>query len=97
MAITPAGQRLLDTLGPAFGMIDATLADLNHMRESVAGTIRITSSAHAAQKILWPIVARLVQRYPDIEVEICADSALTDIVKDGFDAGVRLGNKYSVT
>ncbi|WP_277960726.1 LysR family transcriptional regulator [Pseudomonas sp. RIT-To-2] len=93
MAITPAGQRLLDTLGPAFGMINATLGDLNHMRDSVAGTIRITSSTHAAQQVLWPIVARLVKRHPDIEVEICADGALTDIVKEGFDAGVRLGQQ----
>lgn len=93
MAVTPAGQRLLTTLNPAFGMIDTTLDALGQMRDTVAGTIRITSSLHAAQQILWPTVARLVNEYPDITIEISADGALTDIVSDQFDAGVRLGQQ----
>lgn len=31
--------------------------------------------------------------YPDIDLEIIANAALVDIVKDGFDAGVRFGEE----
>lgn len=93
MALTSAGQRLLATLDPAFSMIDSTLNDLGNMRDTVAGSIRITSGSHAAHQILWPIAARLVKKHPAITMEITADGALTDIVKDGFDAGVRLGQQ----
>ena len=93
MAVTPAGQRLLDTLNPALSMIDATLEALGEMRDTVAGTIRITSSLHAAQCVLWPTVTRLVEQHPGSQIEICADGALTDIVSAHFDAGVRLGQQ----
>lgn len=93
MAITLAGRRLMETLTPAFGMIDTTLGDLGQMRDSVAGTIRITSTMHAAQTVLWPVVTQLVDDYPEVKVEISADGTLTDIVSQHFDAGVRLGQQ----
>lgn len=93
MAITLAGRRLMETLTPAFGMIDTTLGALGQMRDSVAGTIRITSTMHAAQTVLWPVVTQLVDDYPDVKVEISADGTLTDIVSQHFDAGVRLGQQ----
>jgi DNA-binding transcriptional LysR family regulator len=93
MAITEAGERLLETLQPAFEEIDAKLSMLGEMRHKPAGTVRITASKHAAEGILWPTVSRLLLEYPDIKVEISTDAALTDIVTDRFDAGVRLGEQ----
>jgi DNA-binding transcriptional LysR family regulator len=88
---TEAGQRLLDTLRPAFDQIEAELAALNELREKPAGTIRITTSEHAASTILWPALQRFLARYPDVHIELSLESALTDIVTQRFDAGVRLG------
>ncbi|MNN31281.1 HTH-type transcriptional regulator DmlR [compost metagenome] len=91
MATTEAGERLLETLRPAFEEIDAKLKMLGELRQKPAGTIRITASKHAAEGILWPTISRLLPEYPEIKVEISTDAALTDIVTDRFDAGVRLG------
>lgn len=88
---TEAGQRLLDALRPAFDQIEAELASLNELREKPAGTIRITTSEHAASTILWPALKRFLSQYPDVHVELSLESALTDIVAQRFDAGVRLG------
>ncbi|KAF2394072.1 LysR family transcriptional regulator [Pseudomonas frederiksbergensis] len=93
MATTEAGERLLETVRPAFGNIEAKLSELGEMRQKPAGSVRITASKHAAEGILWPTVSRLLLEYPDIKVEISSDSALTDIVTDRFDAGVRLGEQ----
>lgn len=91
MATTEAGEQLLETLRPAFEDIEAKLAILSEMRQKPAGTVRITASKHAAEGILWPAVSSLLLEYPDIKVEISTGAALTDIVTDRFDAGVRLG------
>lgn len=93
MATTEAGERLLETLRPAFEDIDAKLRMLGEMRHKPAGIVRITASKHAAEGILWPAISRLLPEYPDIKVEISTDAALTDIVTDRFDAGVRLGEQ----
>ena len=56
-------------------------ADLNsELREKPAGTVRITAAEHAANTILWPKLAKLLRKYPDIKVEIIVEQALTDIV-----------------
>lgn len=88
---TEAGQRLLDALRPAFDQIETELASLNELREKPAGTIRISTSEHAASTILWPVLNQFLARYPDVHLELAVDSALTDIVTQRFDAGVRLG------
>lgn len=91
VAPTAAGERLLGTLRPALESIGSELASLNELREKPAGTIRITTSEHAATTVLWPALERFLPHYPDIHVEISIDSSLTDIVTERFDAGVRLG------
>lgn len=91
VAPTEAGERLLDTLRPALESIAAGLQSLGELRDRPAGTIRITASQHAVNSVLWPAVARLAARYPDIHVELSVDSVFRDIVAEGFDAGVRLG------
>lgn len=91
LAPTEAGEKLLATLRPALDSIGAELASLGELREKPAGTIRITTSEHAANTILWPTLERLLPDYPDIHVELSIDAGLTDIVTERFDAGVRLG------
>jgi DNA-binding transcriptional LysR family regulator len=95
VAPTDAGQRLIETLRPAFDEIDGELAALSALRDKPAGTIRITTSGHAADTILWPALARLLPAYPDIKVELSIDLGLTDIVTQRFDAGVRLGEQVA--
>lgn len=91
VAPTDAGERLLGTLRPALDSIEEQLAGLSEFREKPAGTVRITTSRHAAKTVLWPAIERLLPDYPDIHVELSIDSSFTDIVGDRFDAGVRLG------
>jgi DNA-binding transcriptional LysR family regulator len=88
---TEAGQRLADTLRPAFDQIESQLTSLDDMRSHPAGTIRITSSSAAARQVLMPAANRLMADYPDVKIEIAIDSRFVDIAKEGFDAGVRLG------
>jgi len=91
VAPTQAGERLLATLGPALESIATELAALGDLRDKPSGTIRITTSEHAAITVIWPVLERFLPNYPDIQVELATDSAFSDIVAERFDAGVRLG------
>ncbi|KZV14886.1 HTH-type transcriptional regulator ptxR [Dorcoceras hygrometricum] len=92
---TEAGERLQQALAPNFENIDAALAGLSELRDKPSGTIRITSSEHAAATILWPVLEAFLPQYPDIRVEVVSDSTLTDIVAERFDAGIRLGEQIA--
>jgi DNA-binding transcriptional LysR family regulator len=92
---TEAGERLFQTIAPRFEEIDIELAALSELREKPAGTVRITAGEHPAISILEPALAKLLPDYPDIHVEIIVDYGLTDIVAEGYDAGVRLGEQVA--
>jgi DNA-binding transcriptional LysR family regulator len=95
VAPTAAGERLLHTLSPRFEEIEAELAALSELREKPAGTIRLTATEFAIDTLLWPKLAKFLNRYPDIKVELFSDPALTDIVAQRFDAGVRAGEQVA--
>ena len=92
---TDAGQRLIDGIGPHFAGIDAELDALTALRDKPAGSIRLTAGEHAVRTVLWPKLSPFLERYPDIRVEVNAENALTDIVAERYDAGVRLGESIA--
>lgn len=91
VAPTEAGNRLLSGIGPSLDEIEAALVALGELRERPAGTVRISASEHAAETALWPKLSSKLADYPDIKVEIISDNGFIDIVAEGLDAGVRLG------
>jgi DNA-binding transcriptional LysR family regulator len=92
---TQAGERLLQTLRPAFEHIDAEIDALTALREKPAGSIRITAAEHAAETVLLPGLERLLPEFPDIHVEVTLDYGLTDVVAERYDAGIRLGEQVA--
>lgn len=95
VAPTAAGARLLETLGPRLDEIDAELLALADLRDTPAGTIRLTCGDNAAETAILPKLPAFLAAYPLIKVEIAIDYGLTDIVAMGFDAGVRLGEQVA--
>ena len=92
VAPTEAGERLYGTLAPRLEEIEAELDALAAMRGQVAGTVRISAPRHATQTLLWPRLAPLLTRWPQLRVELSADDRFIDIVAERFDLGVRLGS-----
>lgn len=93
VAPTEAGVRLIETLGPALEDINAKLSSHTELRDRPAGTVRLSCSKHAARTILWPTIERFVIEYPDVQIGLSVNAALTDIAAERFDAGVRLGER----
>lgn len=91
VAPTEAGERLLRSVEPAFDQIEAGLTALGELREKPAGTVRLSATENAIASVLWPVLRKLLVKYPDIKVEIVEDYGLTDIVAERYDAGVRPG------
>jgi DNA-binding transcriptional LysR family regulator len=89
VAPTEAGERLLHRLAPALRDVAAATLDVRTMRDVPSGRLRINGPEPALRLVLAPMVAPFLQRYPEISLEIVADSSLIDIVAAGFDAGIR--------
>ncbi|TWB43477.1 LysR family transcriptional regulator [Nitrospirillum pindoramense] len=95
VSVTDAGSRLYARLKPVMEELEAAVADVNDLRERPAGTLRLTSSRVGAERFLAPILGRFHQAYPDIILDITVDDVVHDIVAEGYDAGIRLGEMIS--
>jgi len=91
VAPTEAGERLLARVVPLLREFDAALADIDVFRDEPGGTVRINAPPTAAQLLLREVVPRFRQRYPQVAIDIVTEGRFVDIVAEGFDAGVRLG------
>jgi len=95
VSLTEAGQQLYEQAGRHLDGIDMALSGLNTFREKPTGTIRISTSDHAADTVLQNTLRTFLPAYPDIRVELVVDNALSDIVADRCDAGIRLGERLA--
>lgn len=93
VSVTEAGERLLETLGPALENIDGALDALERGRDSVSGTLRLTTTRQAYEAVIRPVLPAFTAAHPHATVEVLIDYAYRDIVADRFDAGIRLGEK----
>ncbi|RWE71174.1 MAG: LysR family transcriptional regulator [Mesorhizobium sp.] len=91
VSLTEAGKALVETAGPALQDIAERMDRIRGVKGRPAGLLRINASNIAIPLAVTPVVAAMAERYPDVTVEIVADQGLIDIVGEGFDAGVRLG------
>jgi DNA-binding transcriptional LysR family regulator len=92
---TEAGQRLLDRLNPALTDIRLAIAEVDELRDTPSGTLRINAPAPAVDHLLCRLVFEFMETYREVKVEIISDAAVIDIVEQGFDAGVRFGKQLA--
>ncbi len=89
--ITPAGEHLLQRIGPALGDIADAIEQVGLLRDRPAGTLRLNVPRNAAELVIKPMMCRFLATYPEIRLEVVTNDGLVDIVAEGFDAGIRAG------
>lgn len=89
VALTEVGRALMERLMPAMSEVDAALDIVNRFRDTPSGTLRLNVPVSAARLVLPAIVPAFLKRYPDIQLEVVAESNVQDVFRDGCDAGIR--------
>jgi DNA-binding transcriptional LysR family regulator len=90
VALTDAGQRLLDNAGPAVDQALESLKTVKAKRGEVTGRVRLTVPTSAVTLVLARLLPRFIERHPKVEVEVRVEDRLVNTVAEGLDAGIRL-------
>ncbi|MDR7192044.1 LysR family transcriptional regulator [Luteimonas terrae] len=88
--LTEAGHRLHQQLAQPLAQIGAALEDALDDGPP-RGLLRVAVTSIAERFLAGPLVARFAQAYPQVTLDVTVTDAESDIVAEGFDAGVRLG------
>jgi DNA-binding transcriptional LysR family regulator len=95
MSLTEEGQRLFDAIRPSLGSIERAVRSLGEMRDEPSGLLRVNTGRAAAKTVVEPYLAEFLGRYPQVRLELVMDDGLSNIIADGCDAGIRLGESLA--
>jgi DNA-binding transcriptional LysR family regulator len=91
VSLTEAGAKLLATVDAALEDIGAAVESLTAARGAISGTIRISAPHSSMPMGLTRLIAKLAWQHPRLTIEVHTNEAFVDIVAQGYDAGIRLG------
>jgi DNA-binding transcriptional LysR family regulator len=91
VGVTEAGARFIAQLKPALDGVRVAFESLGALRDRPAGVLRLTVPRFGYEQIFAPKLPAFLAAYPDIELDVSIDDAFVDIVEEGFDAGLRIG------
>jgi DNA-binding transcriptional LysR family regulator len=93
VSLTEAGARLLARVQPSLVELKAAANEIANDRQSPTGLLRLVVQPPVATFLVEPILARFMREYPDVQLDIAVVKMPSDIVREGFDAGIRIGEQ----
>jgi DNA-binding transcriptional LysR family regulator len=90
VALTDAGQRLLENAGPAVDQAVESLKTAAARAGEISGRVRLSVPTVAVTLVVARLLPRFIERHPGVAVEVQAENRFVNILADGFDAGIRL-------
>jgi len=93
VGLTEAGRQLLERIAGPLSEIDAALEQTRQQSSRPAGRLTITAPRVAAVAFIEPILPEFFRLYPEITVDLRIENHLADVIGEGIDVGIRLGEK----
>ncbi len=91
LTLTEDGQLFLDHGRRALGEMQAGRALLESGRREVAGRLRVSMPVLFGRVCVAPLLIRMAEAHPKLELDLAFSDRLVDVVEDGFDLVVRNG------
>lgn len=89
--MTAEGERYRSMVAPALEALHDAAEAARVDRESLSGTLRITSTTAFGRDEIMPIIADFQQKHPELKIELRLSDQFVDLVAEGFDLAVRAG------
>ena len=89
--LTEAGERLHAAARPALEELRAAVADVGNLGSQPRGTLRLHVAGAAEAFLDAPLLADFLTAHPHVHLDLFVSDEPVDIVAEGYDAGIRLG------
>lgn len=89
---TPMGLSYSRDLREVLARLDAATELVKAASGNLSGTLKIGSPIFYTLKVLQPHLLDFMERHRDVQLQIVLDDGASDIIGDGFDAVIRIGN-----
>src|SRR5258708_21211095 len=93
VGVTEAGALFLQRVRPALEQFATAFSELDELRGKPTGTLRLSLPRMAMTTVVLPLLRDFCGAYPQIRLDVIADDRFVDLIGEGFDAGIRLGER----
>lgn len=90
-SLTELGKRYHARCVQILGLVDAAERDALEMQNSPRGRLRVSCPIIYGTRVLVPALAAYWDRYPEVKIELSLNDRVVDLVEEGFDAAIRVG------
>ncbi|PLR23973.1 LysR family transcriptional regulator [Caulobacter zeae] len=91
VSLTEEGERLYRQIAPSLAEMRAAVEAAGSLDERPRGQLRLAVSSIAERFLSGPFLASFASAHPDVQLDVNVTDEEFDIVAEGYDAGVRLG------
>ncbi len=91
--LTEAGRLLHSQTASSMSDLSSALEGIKELGQIPSGKVRITMPKFVYQHFFKDHYADFYRLYPEVELEISISDAAMDILKEGFDLGIRFGDR----
>lgn len=92
LSLTEVGRDYLQAVAPALSLLRQATEEASGRGGRPSGPLRVTMPRAPFDLMVAPTLVAFQETYPDIELEIAVEARLIDIVRQGYDAGLRYGS-----
>ena len=89
--LTEDGHAFYERCRRALDEIDAAEAALDAGRREPSGRLRVSAPLLFGRHCVAPVLMKLARRHPRLDLEIAFSDRVTDLLEDGFDIAIRIG------
>jgi len=90
--LTEDGQEYYERCVRALAELDAGAAALDTGRRIPSGRLRVSATALFGRHCVAPVLLNLARKHPAVRLEICFSDRVLDLIEEGFDLAVRIGD-----
>lgn len=91
VSLSADGEVFLAHAKRIISSVEDAFADLQQSPDAIQGELRIASSASFGRRMITPYVADFLAMYPKVSIQLDMSDGVVDIVEQGFDMAIRLG------
>ena len=91
VGLTEAGRVYLEQARSAFSLLDEAERDGQGQEGDLTGRVRMSVPTTYGHYRLPPLLARFSQHYPRVQVDLNITNRNVDLIAEGFDLAIRLG------
>jgi len=93
ITLTAAGQQLVEETRASLVHIEGGIARVKDLAAAPRGLVRVTAPVALGRQHIAPALPQLLERYPDLRLELDLSDRFVNLTQEGFDLAVRHANR----